>query len=196
MSAIDDHQRPSIERYLREITPELMEAARPNRKLADSGDKTASKMWILPSGTTVSLDAWHWQWLKSNLDVADRFEIGDKVRAIAATDEEAGRIVALKAGFFRVNYEKGNGVLTIEGCSRYWRNSIKDAVFMLVADNASSIDSISVTLFDDAIRRIEKQGCASLFSYTSADKINHIPLVSESARGKALRIILASKALS
>ena len=181
MNLVEYHQSPAVRRSIEKILE------RPSPKPV----KLSPKMWILPNGTLQPLNQWHWSWLKTNPDVAERFKIGPQVDKIKASDEQNGRIVALKAGFFRVNYEDRGGNVTIEGCSKFWTSKIKDAVFMLVCENGKQIYGMTVTLFDDNCKRVVRTGSASLFRYKEQEKLDHIPLVSESAHGKALRLVTA-----
>lgn len=147
-----------------------------------------NKMWILPDGTVQPLNQWHWQWVKSNPEVAERFGVAKAIAKIPASDENKGKPILLRAGFIRVNYES-NGNLTIEGCAKFWNNKIKGAVFMLVCDNSKKIYGITVNLFDETSKRLVKTASVQLFKYSDKEKLDHIPFVSESAHGKALRFI-------
>ena len=147
----------------------------------------AHKMWILPDASVQPLTCWHWQWLQSHPSIYRKFKIQG---VAAAMGEVPGRKCALRAGFFRVNYEKHDGGLTIEGCRRSLRDEIKDAVFMIVADNAPKIDRITINLFDYAVEHLDSTATAFIFRYGNKEKCDHIPLVSDSARGRALRTLL------
>lgn len=147
-----------------------------------------SKMWIFPDATIQPLDQWHWSWLQSNPGVYKKFGIaGDP----ASMDEGMGRKNALKVGFFRVAYEVNRGQLTIEGCNKHFHRRIKDAIFMLVLENASKIDHITVNLFNSSVSKLEKTGTEVVFRYDDHEKLNHIPFISESTYGiKLLRQLL------
>ena len=145
------------------------------------------KMWILPDGTVQPLIKWHWSWLQANPDVYQKFRIkGDASKM----DEGMGRRLALQAGFFRLNYEKGNGHLTIEGCQKFLSRKHKDAITLIVHDNAQKIDHITLNLFDPEVKRLEKTATHSIFRHRNEDKSGHIPFISDSAQGKALRLLL------
>jgi hypothetical protein len=148
--------------------------------------KLTDKMWILPDGSIVPLRGLlHFEWLKANADeVFNRF--GFKVDQ--DKQDTPLRLDALAKGFVRINYEYGSGTLHIEAMQKYWSSKVKDTVFMLVADNASKIDSMIVSLFASN-GTVAKQAHAQLFSYRDREKLDHLPLISESSRGKALSML-------
>jgi hypothetical protein len=145
-----------------------------------------SKMWILPDGEIETLGMQHWEWLKSRPEVQRKFGLD----LTKVPDEDTPvRLAALAHGFVRVNYEQKTGRMTVEGSARHWTRAVKDGVFALVQVNLKSIDHIQVNLFDEN-GRVVRNGQAQLFTYSDEEKLEHIPLVSESARGRALRAAL------
>lgn len=181
-----DHQLKDITKSLKSLNEERKKAKKTLTSIPDT--PLTNKMWILPDGTVQPLNQWHWQWIKSHPEVAERFGVAKAISKIPATDENKGRPILLRAGFIRVNYEP-NGNLTFEGCSKFWNNKVKSAVFMIVCDNSPKIYGITVNLFDELAKRLVRTASASLFKYSSQEKLDHIPFVSESAHGKALRFI-------
>jgi len=181
------------------FTPADLIVARARKTFDQFGTRTQAKLWILPDGTPVPLNCWHWTWLMANYDVADRFGVGEGVRDFIArgVGEREGRILALRAGFFRANYDRNGGTLTIEGCTQFWTRRIVTTVFVLAADNIGSIDHMDVRLFDEAVTKIEKQKRAQLFESDDSEKIAKIPLISGTAWGDHLvrtyRIIKETK---
>jgi hypothetical protein len=145
-------------------------------------DRQTSKMWLMPTGELVPLTVWHFQWLLNHPDVTRKYriEIGD---------DTSTRFSALKAGFVRINYERGSGTLTVEAHTKGWTEGAKDRIFMLILYNSPSIDHIRVRVLDDN-GKTERSGYAQVFNYDDAEKIGNIPLVSETARGLALRRIM------
>ena len=136
-----------------------------------------AKMWITPEHEIVPLTNWHFEYFRDPA-IAEKY-------GVTYSDEQNTRLDALRAGFVRVNYERNGGLLTVESGERGWSKTTKDTVFMLVADNARSIDAIRVSVLDDT-GRIKRTGYSQLFTYDDMEKIEHIPLVSESAQGRSL----------
>jgi len=153
------------------------------KKLGTYGGGITSKMWMLPDGQFVALDRWHWDWLQAHPDVAKKYGVNLQV------DDIDGRLNALRRGFFRVNYERNRGSLTIEGLAKFWTKAVKDSVFMLVVDNVDAIDNMTVTLMNDS-GGIVRNGSAQLFRLSAEEKLDHLPLISESRRGRALRALV------
>jgi len=108
-------------------------------------DLLTSKMWILPDGKPVSLDQWHYRWLQNNPKIALKHKLDVKT---LPDEEQPVRVAALKKGFFRVNYERNSGTITIEGIAAKMHKKIKDAIFVIVIDNLKSIDRLRINLMD------------------------------------------------
>jgi hypothetical protein len=150
------------------------------KKLGSYGGLT-SKMWLLPNGQLQSLDRWHWDWLLANPGVAKKFGVN-----LQGNGDEDARLGALRRGFFRINYERNRGQLTVEGLAKFWSKTIKDTIFMLVIDNVDAIDHMSVALLNEQ-GQVVRHGASQLFSYSAEEKMEHLPLISEGRRGRALR---------
>lgn len=130
-------------------------------------DALTSKMWILPDGRPISLNTWHYRWILGHAKEVAKFGIDVKK---LPDNEEAVRKVALKAGFFRVNYEHTNGTITVEGMKIKLSKKIKDAIFVISMDNISSIDRFRLTLFNDTITKIVADDEVVLFTYRDEEE--------------------------
>lgn len=193
MSLVLKHQQPTIDKlvitYLNEATkraPKRRVAKKSSAKTAYKEAPFTHKMWIFPDGTLQPLNQWHWQWLQSHPEVFKRFKAKGN---LSKMNEVEGRIKALQVGFFRINYEIRDGSITIEGCRKWFTSRVKDAIFILMMDHAAKVSHITVNLFDDNVKRMEKTATTSIFRYSPQEKLDHIPFVSESSQGKALRLI-------
>ena len=62
-----------------------------------------NKNWILPDGKVVNAGPLHSRWLVSNPKVAKRFGV-DLAGLTPENDDQEIRLLALKAGFARLNY--------------------------------------------------------------------------------------------
>jgi len=171
---------------LRAIQRDYLKSRRPKgKKLGayDSGGLT-SKMWLLPDGELVPISEQHYTWLKANPDICRKFGLA---LSRVPDDDTAIRLAALRRGFVRINYTR-DGTLTVEANTRFWDKRAQDTIFMLVADNLDEIYSMQVRALNNN-GSIVRQGYAQLFNYDDRDKLNHLPLISESRRGRALRRI-------
>jgi hypothetical protein len=146
-------------------------------------DRQTSKMWLMPTGELVPLTVWHFQWLLDHPDVTRKYriEIGG---------DTSTRFSALKAGFVRINYERGSGTLTVEVHTKGWTEEVKERIFMLVVDNGPSLDHFQINVLNDS-GCTERSGYAQLFQYDDPKKLDHIPLISETVQGRALREMMA-----
>lgn len=135
-------------------------------------DKNTSKMWITPKGEVINLSIWHHDWILQN---AKKLKIKIKRKG------EDVRLDGLDAGYFRVNYSHASGDLVVEGKQKLFTSNIKDAVFGLVHKNIDNIWNISIILFDDNYT-IVNRGDAALFTFDGNEKLEHIPLISESIK--------------
>lgn len=136
-----------------------------------NSDKLTAKMWIFPDGKVKSISGWHYQFIMNN---SEKFAVkyGINVAHIPATpeNEQPIRIAAIKAGFFRVNYEIRSGALTIEGLGSKFHKKIKDAIFMLVMDNMEQIGYFNINLFNDKVDGFVLQKSIPLFKYNTEEK--------------------------
>lgn len=138
------------------------------KKLADyKTTPLTAKMWILPDGKTVALNAWHYQWLLDNPAVVAKYGLD---LSNLPKEETPIRIAAIKTGFFRVNFEYKNGQLTIEGVRRNYTRKIKDAIFVLLMDNVKSIDRFKLTLTDENVTSVVSNKSVDLFTYGSEEE--------------------------
>ena len=133
-------------------------------------DALTSKMWILPDGKVVSLGEWHYRWVMANK--ARLAKYGLDVTKLP-DDETAVRVASIKAGLFRVNYEHGNGSITIEGLKNKKNRLVKDAIFVIVMENLNAIDRVKITLFDDHAKKVIQSDEVAIFSYhTDEEKLS------------------------
>lgn len=114
-------------------------------------DHLTSKMWILPDGGIVSIDCWHFRWILSNAAVVGRFGLDV---ASLPDEEDPVRIAAVRAGFFRVNYDLRYGRLTVEGLLDRCHEPIRQALFVLFAENVDQVGWLVITLFTPAVDAI------------------------------------------
>lgn len=143
-------------------------------------DHKTSKMWILPDGKTVALKGlWHYQWILNNLaSIKRKYKVDF---SDVDQEEQPIRIHAINNGFFRVNYERNGGTLTVEGNIGYFRGNIKDEIFMIVYDNLNSIDNININLMNHG-GKVVKNGYSSLWGVPNKQKLDHIPLITEAVK--------------
>jgi len=147
-------------------------------------DHLTSKMWITPDHKVVPLSSWHYRYILDNPKIQQKWGLKG-----LPEDEQKVRLAALRVGFTRVNYEQRQGILTIEACSKFWTGKLKDTIFMLIADNLDSLYKIQINLLNDRGVAI-KSGYSELFRYNDAEKLEHIPMISESIEGLTLREFL------
>lgn len=131
-------------------------------------DTLTAKMWILPNGEVKSINKWHYKWILDNKELAGRY--GIDVDSLP-DDETPVRIEAIKAGFFRVNYEVRNGALTIEGLANKFHKKIKDAIFMLVMENSGHIGYFNLNLFNEDVTSTVVSKSIPLFRYDDEEKL-------------------------
>jgi len=161
------------------IIKEVKKSSAPTLSSYKSDGKT-SKMWILPDGKTVALkNLWHYNWILDNKTFLKTKYKVDFAKIVP--DEQPIRVHAINNGFFRVNYEHNGGTLTVEGNYSHFTKRIKDSIFMIVADNLDYIDNINVTLMNYN-GKVVKTGYSQLFSVPDNEKLDHIPLVTESLK--------------
>jgi hypothetical protein len=145
---------------------------------------TTTKLWILPDGSPVALDCFHYQWLLQNREQVRQF--GFDVESVKQ-EEQPLRLAALRYGFRRVNYEHPTGRLTVEANEHLWDDRATDAAFMIVLVNLDQIDHFTLSLLNnDEITFSESK---PLFRYEDPVKLHHLPRLSDSPRGIALRRI-------
>jgi hypothetical protein len=131
-------------------------------------DTLTSKMWILPNGEVKSISGWHYKWILNNKTIAAKYGIDT---SNLPDDETPVRIAAIKAGFFRINFEIRNGALTIEGLAGKYHKKIKDAVFMLILENSINIGYFNLNLFNDDVTSTVVSKSIPLFKYDDDEKL-------------------------
>lgn len=138
----------------------------------------ASKMWILPNGEPVALGAeWHHDWLNKNAkEMSERFGLSEE--DARKSDLAGAREAALKKGFARINYQKGNGTLSVEARSRDWPK-VKKSVGKIVEQNVDNLDRVNVTLFDDLAASIVESDSTAMFDMEPTEKLANIPFITK-----------------
>lgn len=148
-----------------------------------AGKKSGLTGWILPDNNFVPLD--------SELGVHEDYLAGeakDLNKKFGTNFSEKtnvhGRQDALNAGFIRMR--KYGGTMHVESGQAGWTKAARDKVFETVADNLDDIDQIQVSLLDkNGI--VKRSGHERLMDYdTDAEKLDHLPLISEGGRGSFL----------
>ena len=142
-----------------------------------------AKMWIDPSGKVVPLLTYHYEYFRDYPGEAEKY-------GVSFADETSTRLEALRKGFIRVNYERKTGKLTIEAGAKGWTQPAIDVIFMLIAVNREAIDCLNIAVLSETGAVIQS-GQALIFRYCEREKMNHIPLISESAQGQGLMEWLA-----
>jgi hypothetical protein len=145
-------------------------------KLKKAGADGFSKVWILPNGDVQQLGGtWHHQWLHENPDVSKRFNVS--LPAFSREDAEGARQEALKRGFVRINYGVNQGRMTIEGRVKDWRYQ-KNAVFDVLEKNIKDIDNLTISLYDDAVKKVVDSASEQLFMADSPkEALANIPFI-------------------
>lgn len=159
-------------RVISKIPPDakFMAARKPEKRL-----ELTSKMWIEPTGAVVPLGGLgHEQWLSKESTRLNK-KYGTKFTNV---DDPNDRLRALAKGFTRISYETNSGRLAVETTQRMWTKSLRDRIFELAADNIEKIDNMAVNLFNEK-GEIVKQDSAQLFMYDDAEKLDHLPMVTE-----------------
>ena len=148
--------------------------AKRRKKIKDLGsyqsDMYTSKMWIRPNGEVIPISQWHSGFIEDN---AKKYGI-----KIKHTSDDI-RLDGINAGWFRVNYQHRSGIITFEGKDKFFNKNIKDAIFLIVADNAHNIGQINVATMNDRYQ-IVKSGSSNVFNYDGMEKVEHIPYITES----------------
>lgn len=111
-------------------------------------DPYTSKAWILPDGQAISIDRFHYQWILANGPLVREF--GLRVEELLH-EEDPVRIAAIKAGFYRVNFQIRDGHLTIEGVRTRHHQAIKEAIRELLQSNEKQLGRVTVNLFNDTV---------------------------------------------
>lgn len=132
------------------------------------------KAWITPEGQPVQLGGqFHHEYL------AEHPEYGIKVTESPSVAEDS-RVDALKKGFARINYAVNSGTLNVEARAADWPKQ-RDAVRQFVESNLGDIDNFRLVLMDPAVKSVNSDNTTKLFEYDDADKLSHLPILSESA---------------
>jgi hypothetical protein len=151
-------------------------------ELMPGGPEGVSKAWISPTGEPIQLGGmWHHHGLAEDPQaMAAAKAAGLKVPPFEGTDSDQVRENAVNKGFVRVDYRKNSGRLTIEASADHWAKQ-KDAVRKLIEANLDDVDNLSLTLVDRKMKSVDSNH-AKLFELdTDAEKLDAIPLLSESA---------------
>jgi hypothetical protein len=136
-----------------------------------------TKYWILPDGSLSLAGSLHSRWLLENPSVATRFGL-NLTGLTSDSDDTKIRLMALNKGFVRMNYQDNGGLLTIEAGQLHWNVMIKDVIWNFVSDHVSTIDNVNVNILASN-GRLVSSASTQLFLYDDDEKLNHIPLVSE-----------------
>jgi len=118
-------------------------------------DRYSAKAWVLPDGTGLSLDRWHFEWILANQPIGESFGIDFTT---LPRDEEFVRIAAVKAGFFRVNYEYRNSLLTIEGLASRLDTPVREALELILLESLDALGGVTIHRFDAAVTSFEACG--------------------------------------
>ncbi len=147
--------------------------SKPDYKLKE-GRGMMSKAWLFPDGKMAQLgEQWHHDFLNENPDVTAKY--GLKVKSKG----EENRLEALQKGFARINYSKGNGVLTVEARKADWDN-LAPHVREFVKTNLDKIDNMDVHLFDNKAKAMVDSDGVQLFTYdTPQEKMDNLPFLSK-----------------
>ncbi len=113
------------------------------------GEKTTDhgltrKFWVLPSGEVCSFGCeFHYSFLLNHPELMKEYGIepGDRT-------EQPIRISAIQHGLFRMNYQKKQMHLTIEGIQSLLTNEIRSGVRKAIQELDCGINRITVHLFD------------------------------------------------
>lgn len=176
----------NYEKILNELKKTIINEA---KKLTSyKTDAKTTKVWILPDGKIQYLKEWHYSWILQNAPRLKK-EYKLDLTGIQKT-EHFVRLAAIKAGFFRVNYSHNGGVLTVEGHFRKFNKRVKDAVFMITADNANQVDRIFIALVDDDGNvKKSKETESQFMMMNKQQKLDSIPLVSESVKKRYAELL-------
>lgn len=139
-----------------------------------STDVRTSKIWISPKGEVITLPSgtWHHNYIEQN---AKKFRIKIKHKG------EDVRLDGLSAGWVRVNYDRISGDMVIEALSKYFSQTIKDAIFGILKKNLNDLNLVSITLFDDSFN-VVRQASSNMYMYDGEEKMEHVPFITESIK--------------
>jgi hypothetical protein len=143
-------------------------------------DSKTSKMWINPKGVVINLHVWHHQYILAN---------AKKLKIPITHQGEEIRKDALNVGYFRVNYLHKTGTMIIEGKREFFNKTIKDAIFGLLHQNLKNLWIFEITLFSEDYK-IVAHSEVDLFQFDDSEKLDHIPLITESLRRKYQKVLV------
>jgi len=114
-------------------------------------DRCTAKAWIVPDGQAISIDRWHYEWILANRDLAASF--GVDLEGIPP-EETPVRVAAVRAGFFRLNYQLRDGHLTVEGVAFRLTTAVREALFVVLLENLAQLGAVSIHLFDANVLKV------------------------------------------
>lgn len=117
-------------------------------------DKHTAKAWILPDGRPIAIDRWHYEWILANRDLAASF--GIDLEGIPL-EETPVRVAAVRAGFFRLNYQIRDGQLTVEGLASRLTAALREALFVVLVENLEQLGAVHIHLFDDHVLSVAQR---------------------------------------
>jgi hypothetical protein len=159
--------------------PEAAMMAKRGRR--EEPEKLETSGWIDPDGKFRSIQgSMHEDWLARN---------SAKLNAEYGTDfanvpDIAEREKAIREGFIRVRYEPRTGTLAIEASENAWTTDAKDKIFQLVRENLDDIDHMRVNILNGKMKIVDG-GAANLVEYEGIDKLDHLPLISDTGAQRA-----------
>jgi hypothetical protein len=118
------------------------------QKITDGG--LTRKFWVLPSGEVCSFGCeFHYSFLLNHPDLMQRYEIdpGDRT-------EQMIRINAVKRGLFRMNYQKKQMHLIIEGVQSLLTDVITSGICKAVQELDCGINQIVINLFNPEVTAV------------------------------------------
>jgi hypothetical protein len=173
----------------REISGQAQPKKKDESKFLPSAPGGFTRAWILPTGKIAQIGGqWHHQWLSEDPEgqaAADKYKLN--IPPFAGNDDPVARESALRAGFVRVNLNRNNGLMTVEGRAADW-NKRKPQVESLVQRNLNDIDRLRVSLMNPDLSQVLDSKTADLFNMDSnAEKMAAIPFLNESPRAARTR---------
>lgn len=122
-----------------------------------------SKMWIMSNGTVYpTKNLWHYAWALQNKKTLEKHGI-DFSNISEKDGEQKVRIELIKQGMFRVNHLARGNQLIVEGLKKYFNRRVKDSLLDLIMENSGSVANLSITLFDENVKRIVFDKSANFF---------------------------------
>ena len=131
------------------------------------------KFWVLPSGEVCSFGCeFHFSFLLNHPELMIQYEIdpGDGT-------EQPIRISAIQHGLFRMNFNRREMHLTIEGVQLHLTAAIRSGIRKAVRELDCSINRITVRLLDPAITVLAEE-TRDTSRLTKEDLLDNIPFIS------------------